>query len=107
MQEQIDVVIRDARPDIMDALRDYVTRRLSFALRSVAHRVRRVTVRFSDLNGPRRGVDSRCSMMVALAGGRTVFVDATTAWPFASASLAAHRVSKALHRDVERGRSRR
>jgi hypothetical protein len=36
--------------------------------------IRHVTVRRVDLNGPRRGVDTRCSITVDLAGARRIFV---------------------------------
>src|SRR5687768_17904877 len=87
MTRPIDFVIRDAQGDMAAALRAYAVHRLSFALRRFQHQVRHVTVRLVDLNGPRRGVDSRCSIMVDFVGGRSVFVDAITAWPFASVTL--------------------
>ena len=102
MTQPIDFVIRDAEGDMAAALRAYAVHRLSFALRRFQHQVRHVTVRLVDLNGPRRGVDSRCSMMVDFVGGRSVFVDATTAWPFASVTLAASRLSEAVRRQFGR-----
>ena len=102
MREPIDFVMRDAQGEMAAALRAYAAHRLSFALRRFQHQVRRVTVRLVDLNGPRRGVDSRCSMMVELVGGSSVFVDATTAWPFASVTLAASRLSEAVRRQFDR-----
>ena len=72
------------RDDTVEALREYAGRRLSFALRRFTHRVRRVTLRLIDVNGPRRGVDSRCSIAADLTDGRQIFVDATAAWPFAA-----------------------
>ena len=41
-------------------LRDYTERRLRFALARAAERVRQIKVRFSDINGPRGGIDKRC-----------------------------------------------
>ena len=102
MELPIEFVIRGGRPDTVDALREYATRRLSFALRRFERRIRHITVRLVDLNGPRRGVDTRCSITVDLAGARRIFVDATTAWPFASVTRAAHRLSKAVRRELGR-----
>ena len=107
MQEPIEVVIRAARPDTAEAVREYAARRLAFALRSFEHRVRRVKVRLVDLNGPRRGVDSRCSITVDLVDGRRIFVDATTAWPFASVTRAAGRLTEAVRREFRRSASHR
>jgi ribosome-associated translation inhibitor RaiA len=107
MKQRIEFVIRDAQGGMADALRAYTVRRLSFALRRFEHRIRHVTVRLVDLNGPRRGVDSRCSMTVDLVDGRPIFVDATTAWPFASITLAASRLSEALRREFGRASAHR
>jgi putative sigma-54 modulation protein len=96
------IVIRDVREDNADTLRDYAMRRLSFALRPFDRRIRQVTVRLVDLNGPRGGVDSRCSIAVDLTNGRRIFVDATEAWPFASVTHAAGRLSEALRREFRR-----
>ena len=100
--QPIEFVIHGARHDNADSLREYAIRRLSFALRRFDHAIRRVTVRVVDLNGPRRGADSRCSMIADLEGGRRIFVDATTAWPFASITRAASRLGGALRREFGR-----
>jgi putative sigma-54 modulation protein len=89
------------------ALREYTARRLSFALRRFENRVHRITVRLIDLNGPRRGVDSRCSMALDLVGGRRIVVEATTPWPFASVGKAAARLNSAVRREIGRAASSR
>lgn len=105
MQQPIDFVIRAATEDTAATLREYAARRLSFALRRFEHRVRRVKVRLTDLNGPKRGIDSRCSMTVDLVDGRRIVVEATTAWPFASVTRAASRLNEALRRELSRATS--
>jgi putative sigma-54 modulation protein len=102
MERPIEFFIRGARGEGVQTMREYAMRRLSFALRRVEHRIQRVVVRIVDLNGPKRGIDSRCSIAVELADGRHVFVDATTAWPFASITLAAARLGAAIGHEVER-----
>src|SRR5262245_60306206 len=94
----IDVFIRAGRPDTTEALRAYATRRLSFTLRRFHHVCQRVTVRLVDLNGPRRGVDARCSITADLADGRRLYVDATRAWPFAAITDAARRLAHVVSR---------
>lgn len=98
MQEPIMFVIRTATTESAKALREYAERRLAFALRRFEHQVRRVKVRLTDLNGPRRGVDAHCSMAVELLDGRRIMAEATTAVPFASVTCAASRMSAALAR---------
>jgi ribosome-associated translation inhibitor RaiA len=100
--QPIEFVIRAGQPDTVDALREYAARRLSFVLRRFASRIRRITVSVLDLNGPRRGVDSRCSMTVELIDGRRIFVNATTAWPFASVTQASHRLNRTVRRGLRR-----
>ena len=105
--EPVEFVIRAGRPDTIDTLREYTIRRLSFAVRRFERQIHRLTVRISDLNGPRGGVDSRCSMTADLNNGRRIFVNATTAWPFASVTQVASRLSEALRREVGRTTTRR
>jgi ribosome hibernation promoting factor len=98
MEQPIEFMIRAGQADTVDKLREYAVHRLSFALRRFARRIRRITVRIADVNGPRRGVDSRCSMSVDLVDGGQIFVKALSAWPFAAVSQAASRLSKVLRR---------
>ncbi len=107
MDQPIEFVIRGSQPDTVKALREYAARRLSFVMRRFEPHIGRIVVRILDLNGPRRGVDSRCSMTADLMDGRRVFVNATTAWPFASVTLAAHRLNEAVRRELKRATSYR
>ena len=102
MEMPIEFLVRGGRSDTTEALREYALRRLTFAVRRFTHRVRHLTVRLVDENGPRRGVDSRCSMTADLAEGGQLFVEATAAWPFAAITLAAGRLSEVLRRDADR-----
>jgi putative sigma-54 modulation protein len=102
MDVPIDFVIRSASAADPDALRTYAERRLACALRRFENRARRVVVRLGDTNGPRRGVDSRCSITLHMRDGRHIDVEAVTAWPFASITLAAKRLNEALRRELEK-----
>jgi putative sigma-54 modulation protein len=99
MDVPIEFLIRAGRGETIDALRGYADRRLAFALRRFAHRIRRVTLRLVDVNGPRRGVDSRCSIAADIVDGRHIFVEATAAFPFAAITHAASRLSEAIRRE--------
>jgi putative sigma-54 modulation protein len=102
MDVPIDFVIRSVSATDPTALRAYAERRLAFALRRFEHRARRVLVRVGDLNGPRGGVDSRCSITLRMRDGRHIDVEAVTAWPFASITLAAKRLNEVLRRGIEK-----
>jgi hypothetical protein len=58
------IQIRKRRVEVSDALRAYVERRLGFALGRFGDRLGPITVRFSDVNGHRGGVDKRCQIHV-------------------------------------------
>lgn len=102
MDTQIEFLVRGQHRRTTEALREYALHRLSFALRRFEHRVRQMTVRLVDENGPRRGMDTRCSITAHLVDGGQIFVEATAAWPFAAITLAAGRLSGALRRDADR-----
>jgi ribosome-associated translation inhibitor RaiA len=105
--QPIELFVRAGQNETTEALREHALRRLSFAVRPFRHRVRRVTVRVADENGPRGGVDTRCSITADLVDGRSLHVEARAAWPFAANTLAAGRLGEALRRDTDRHRARR
>ena len=97
----------DAEVRVADArggapLRQYVLRRLRSALRPFQQQVRRITVRVVDENGPRAGVDTRCSIVLELRNGRRVVVSAISAWPHVAVSLAARRLTRMAGRENRR-----
>ena len=94
------MVIRATSTEAAQTLREFVTKRLSFVLRPFEHQVRRVRVRLSDLNGPRRGVDTECLLAVELNDGRRVLTTARTAVPFAAVCEAASRMRESLRREL-------
>jgi putative sigma-54 modulation protein len=99
---EIEMLVRAGQTETIDTLRHYAERRLSFVIRRFAHRLDRVTVRLTDTNGPRRGVDSRCSITAMMTDGRRIFVEAIAAWPFAAITRAAHRLNESIRRELGR-----
>jgi putative sigma-54 modulation protein len=107
MELPIDFTIRSAGTNDPETLRAYARRRLGFTLRRFENRIRRVIVRLADINGPKRGMDSHCSITLQLRdGGAPLAVDAVTTWPFASITLAARRLNAVLRHDLERAQHR-
>ena len=51
---------------VTSAIREHVDKRIRFALSRIGHRLRRIDVRLSDLNGPRGGMDKRCLIEVRI-----------------------------------------
>ena len=52
--------------ELTPALRSHAVRRLHFALGRSEAQVSRLSVRLSDLNGPRGGEDKRCQVRITL-----------------------------------------
>ena len=62
MEHAFEISMDDVDPEIAPELRAYAERRLSFTLRRFQEHVRDVRVRLTDVNGPRHGVDARCTV---------------------------------------------
>ena len=93
--------IRSRQFNLTQALRAHVEERLRFALGRFADRLGRVHVRLWDENGPKGGEDMHCSIE-ARGAGVQVRVDDRDADLYAAVSRAAERVSRTVHRAVER-----
>jgi putative sigma-54 modulation protein len=96
MEHAIHITMNHIEPEMAAQLRDYAERRLAFAVRRFQRRIRNVRVRLVDLNGPKRGIDARCSVAAELTDGRQLFVEATTGKPFSSVTEAVSRLRRAL-----------
>lgn|SRR5690349_19677504 len=90
----------------LSLLQEHAARRIAIALRGFESVVRRVTVRVTDDNGPRRGIDTRCLITVHLGDGNRLLVHATSAWPMAAIADAAKRLSEMLRRRIHREHTR-
>ena len=93
-----------------EALRSHAERRLGSALGRFDAYVLRATVRLSDQNGPRGGVDQRCHVSLTVKGpGRTraIELDERSDDAYAALDRAADRVGETLARAVTRGRRAR
>ncbi len=76
-------------------------RRLDFALGRFAGRVRSLSVRLTDLNGPRGGMDKKCLIAVRLSRPRRVIVIEDVDTDAAVViSRAAERVARAVSRAI-------
>lgn len=83
-------------------IRDLSIERVRFALRRLTALVLRAKVRFSDVNGPRGGVDKRCQVELSTESAGTVVI-ASLARDWRSAldrSLA--RATRVLTRSLQR-----
>lgn len=69
-------IVFDAKPVETKSLRELTVERLRFALRRLYTFVNTARVRFSDVNGPRGGVDKHAHIQLNLLSNGTVVVEA-------------------------------
>ena len=100
------IELRSSNLPISDAMREHVERKIGFAVGRFAHRIRRLIVRFADVNGPKGGPDKRCRIIARLSPSGSVIVEATDADAYAAASQAALRLDERLSRMLTRRRPR-
>jgi len=94
--------------DVNPSTRDYIERRLEFALGRFRHQIERVNVRLEDVNGPRGGVDQRCQIRVSLTGRRPlVLAEGLESEIRVSVDQAFDRISRAVARRTDRSMARR
>ena len=87
--------------------RERMARRVRLALGRHGPRIRTVSVRLVDVNGPRGGVDLRCRMVATLRGSGQVFAEAAGADPFEAGDVALERLARAAARALADRRSPR
>ncbi len=95
-------VIFESRDVEGDSIRDVSIARIRFALRRRTALVPRARVQFSDINGPRGGVDKRCKLELSTLGSG-VLVTASLARDWRTAlDLALGRATHALALSLDR-----
>lgn len=82
-------------------LKDYVRRRIHFALGRFAGRIKSVSVRLADLNGPRGGVDKSCDIRVDMGLRKEVIVCERHDNIHAAVAFAVQRADRAVQRQLE------
>lgn len=91
--------------DLTNGLREHTERRLEFALDRAHHDISSVTVRLSDINGPRGGFDKRCQIQIPLPHHRGVVIEETDADLYVAIDRAASRAGNTLGRQLSRRRN--
>lgn len=92
---------------LAEGVREWIERRLQFALGRFSSRIRRVSVIFSDVNGNRGGYDKQCRLRITLiAGGEVVIEDIDPSVVTVVANVA-ERAARSVARMLERRREDR
>jgi putative sigma-54 modulation protein len=89
---------------LTDGIRDYVMKRLGYALAHGDAAITRIIVRLSDINGPRGGDDKRCLIEVRLKAASAVVIEDTEADLYVAIDRAAERAGRTLVRRLARQR---
>jgi putative sigma-54 modulation protein len=93
--------------DLTAALKDYVRRRVHFALGRFAGRIRSVSVHLVDVNGPRGGIDKCCDIRVNIGPRQEVIVRERQANIHAAVAFAVERADRAVRRQLQSGNTGR
>jgi ribosomal subunit interface protein len=96
----MELSVRGLNFDLTDAILEHVRRRLAQGLSRHAPRLHGLTVRVSDLNGPRGGPDKRCHIEVAAAGAGRFCVDEVHADLYRAVDRAVGRLRRQLDREL-------
>lgn len=89
---------------LSDEQRDLIHRRIEFALGRFSARISSVSAVFSDINGPRGGIDKKCQLRISLVPHGEVIVDDSNTSVEAVVANVADRASNTLARSIERSR---
>ncbi|MBV1776509.1 HPF/RaiA family ribosome-associated protein [Burkholderiaceae bacterium DAT-1] len=89
---------------LTEALLQHVERRLNFALGRLDTHIHKVTVRLSDINGPRGGIDKHCHIQVSLHHLPDVIIEDREADLFNAINRASERASRTVKRKLGRQR---
>ena len=90
---------------LTDGLRQHTERRLEFALDRAHHDINSVTVRLSDINGPRGGFGKRCKIQIPLPHHRGVVIEETDWDLYVATDRAVNRAGNTLGRRLSRRRN--
>lgn len=83
-------------------LREYIIERVDMALDHVYDSIHFVTVRISDLNGPKGGIDKRCKIHFKLSGLPAIVVSEVSASIDGAIDGATQRLAKVVDRLMSR-----
>lgn len=103
----MELEIRSQNLHVDEATETHVKRRLSFALEQFNSWITHVLVHLEDVNGPRRGVDKQCRILVNIKGGKTIKVQDLDEDMISAINRAADRVGQVVSREIDRRREKK
>ena len=90
-----------------DNLREFIERKLHYALGRFQDRVHSVKVYLTDINGPRGGEDIQCNIQASLGRAGHITIKETREDPFSAVARASERANQRLASRLQRFRDKR
>lgn len=88
--------------DLSPAIEEHVNVELSDSLRRFSDQITRVEVHLRDLNGPKHGLDKRCTLEIRLAGHDPLAVEHDAENLYDAVKEAAGKAERLVQRYLER-----
>ncbi len=101
------VSIRTRRGKLDPTAREWLSRRIEFALGRFGARISRVAVQLEDVNGPRGGLDHRCLVEVHLIPAGRLLTEVVDEDLEPAASAALDRMARRVKEEFDRRRDLR
>lgn len=92
---------------LTEGLQNHAERRVRFAVGSASSRVRNIVIRLADDNGPRGGVDKRCTIRATLSGAPDIIIEHQESDLYVAIDRASDRLGRTLFRQLKRAHSGR
>lgn len=98
------IEIHTGKFSLTENLREHIERRIHVALSWANHKLRKVTLRLDDINGPKGGADKSCRIQIPIAGTKPVVIEEVQADLYVAIDRAVDRAARSLSRKLERKR---
>jgi len=99
--------IRGRHLEITDSIREYIERRLAFALDRFAEKIRIVRLRVRDVNSSRGGIDKHCQLAVSFTYSSPITVESWGSSVHGAIDGVSGKIRSLLARHFGRNRKRR
>ena len=98
------IIIRKQQEVTDDNFTDEVRRRVRFVLSRFAGSIQSITVSFTDLNGPKGSIDTRCVVSVKLSTPGEVVVQGEAELAYSALNYCLARTERTINRKLEKRR---
>ena len=97
---KIDIQARNF--NLTDSILTYTRERINFLLSSRFDQIQRISVRLSDVNGPKGGIDKRCQVRICLPRLKDIYIDDVQTDLYVAIFRATDRGSRTVNRRLRR-----